>query len=133
MADRSRNARFFHPHDIGHFLNTIGRGSHQVLWRRFTYCIRSKNTNRLLFVSVSSKINTFRLRIRLIGMFIDQNVFEDATSGIRIRYDGPSRSQAVFEDATLTSPIRLNGMSLCKDLFDGSASRSLMGLNDVFL
>jgi hypothetical protein len=55
MASRGRNARFFHPHGIGHFLNPIGRASHQVLWRRFTHCLKLKNTNRHLLASTSFK------------------------------------------------------------------------------
>jgi hypothetical protein len=55
MANRSRNARFFRPHGIGLFSNPIGRASHQVLWRRFTHCLKLKNTNRHLLASTSFK------------------------------------------------------------------------------
>jgi hypothetical protein len=77
------------------------------------------------------QIATFRLRIRLNGIFLGQNVFGDATSGIRIRYDGDSRGQSVFEDAALTSLIRLSDISLRSSSFNGSTLESLMSCNNV--
>jgi hypothetical protein len=55
MTNAGRNARFFHSYNIGEISNPIGHAFHQVLWRRFTYCLKLKNTNRHLFASVSVK------------------------------------------------------------------------------
>ncbi len=55
MANKSRNARFFHPYSIEEISNPISRASHQVLWRCFTHCLKLKNTNRHLLASASFK------------------------------------------------------------------------------
>jgi hypothetical protein len=61
---------------------------------------------------------TFWLRIRLNGMFLGQNVFEDVTSWIHISLNISFHHRFVFDNAASRLRIRLNGMFLGQNVFE---------------